>query len=238
MNGILEEVRKELSEASDENTKEAGLRFFKEEVRLYGIKSKTVVEIARQNYALVKGRSKEEILALCDALWESGMMEESFIACSWSEKLGPRLIREDFATLEKWVHNYVSNWASCDTLCNHTIGDFIQKYPEYIEELKRWARSENRWVKRAAAVSLIIPARRGKFLDDIFEIANILLLDGDDMVQKGYGWMLKVASQAHQQEVFDFVMHHKAVMPRTALRYAIEKMPADLRAKAMAKDWQ
>jgi len=235
MNGLLEKVRKELSEASDEKTKEAGLRFFKEEVRLYGIKSKAVSEIARQNYALVKDRSNEEILALCDALWKSGMMEESFIACSWSEKLGPRLIREDFITLEKWVHDYVSNWASCDTLCNHTIGDFIQKYPEYIEELKRWARSGNRWVKRAAAVSLIIPARRGKFLDDIFEIAGILLLDRDDMVQKGYGWMLKVASQEHLEEVFNYVMAHKSVMPRTALRYAIEKMPPALKAKAMEK---
>ncbi len=235
MNGILEIIRKELSEASDEKAREAGLRFFKEEVRLYGIKSKAVAEIARQNYALVKGRSKEEILALCDALWKSGMMEESFIACSWSEKLGPRLIRDDFTTLEKWVHYYVSNWASCDTLCNHTIGDFIQKYPEYIEELKRWAKSDNRWVKRAAAVSLIIPARRGKFLDDIFEIAGILLLDRDDMVQKGYGWMLKVASQEHLEEVFNYVMAHKSVMPRTALRYAIEKMPPALRAKAMEK---
>ena len=235
MNGILEKVRKELSEASDEKTKEAGLRFFKEEVRLYGIKSKAVAEIARQNYALVKGRSKEEILALCDALWKSGMMEESFIACSWAEKLGPRLIRDDFAILEKWVHNNVTNWASCDTLCNHTVGDFIQKYPVYIAELKKWARSENRWVKRAAAVSLIIPARRGKFLDDIFEIADILLLDSDDLVQKGYGWMLKVASQAHQDEVFNYVIRQKAVMPRTALRYAIEKMPGDLRASAMSR---
>jgi 3-methyladenine DNA glycosylase AlkD len=55
------------------------------------------------------------------------------------------------------------------------------------------------------------------------------------MVQKGYGWMLKEASKPYQKEVFDFVTSHKAVMPRTALRYAIEKMPADLRAKAMVK---
>ena len=85
------------------------------------------------------------------------------------------------------------------------------------------------------AGSLIIPARRGKFLADIFEIADILLLDRDDMVQKGYGWMLKEASKPYQKEVFDYVMHHKAVMPRTALRYAIEKMPPSLRAEAMEK---
>jgi len=235
MKEILEKVRKELREASDEKTRQTGLRFFKEEVNLYGIRSKTVSEIARANYALIKKAGKEDILAMCDSLWKSGMMEESFVACSWSEKLASAFVRDDFAILEEWVHRYVSNWASCDTLCNHTVGDFIQKYPEYIAELKRWARSENRWVKRASAVSLIIPARRGMFLEDIFEIADILLLDGDDMVQKGYGWMLKVASQAHREEVFDYVMRHKAVMPRTALRYAIEKMPPDLRARAIEK---
>jgi 3-methyladenine DNA glycosylase AlkD len=55
------------------------------------------------------------------------------------------------------------------------------------------------------------------------------------MVQKGYGWMLKEASKPHQKEVFDFVMMHKSVMPRTALRYAIEKMPPELKVRAMEK---
>jgi 3-methyladenine DNA glycosylase AlkD len=55
------------------------------------------------------------------------------------------------------------------------------------------------------------------------------------LVQKGYGWMLKAASEARQKEVFDFVIKHKATMPRTALKYAIEKMPADMKAEAMKK---
>ena len=180
---ILDKVRKELSEASDEKTRETGLRFFKEEVNLYGIRSKTVSEIARVNYALVKQKPKQEIFSICDSLWQSGMMEETFVACIWTEKLAGQLVPEDYEVLECWVHNYVNNWASCDTLCNHTVGDFIQKYPDYISELKRWARSENRWVKRASAVSLILPARRGKFLAEIFVIAEILLRDNDDMVQ-------------------------------------------------------
>ena len=129
----------------------------------------------------------------------------------------------------------MSNWASCDTLCNHTVGNFVMMYPEFLTKLKEFAHSENRWVKRAAAVSLIIPARKGLFLNDIFEIAGILLLDGDDLVQKGYGWMLKAASQAHQQAVFEYVMSKKAVMPRTAFRYAIEKMPDEFKKQAMQK---
>ena len=109
------------------------------------------------------------------------------------------------------------------------------QYPDLISHLHQRSKSSNRRVKRASAVSLIVPARRGMFLTEIFQIADTLLLDPDDMVQKGYGWMLKVASQAHQQEVFDYVMAHKAVMPRTALRYAIEKMPPELKAEAMKK---
>jgi 3-methyladenine DNA glycosylase AlkD len=108
-------------------------------------------------------------------------------------------------------------------------------YPEYLSRLKDIAKSDNRWMRRAASVSLIIPARKGKFLSDILEIADILLLDSDDLVQKGYGWMLKAASESNQQTIFDYVMKNKAVMPRTSLRYAIEKMPQDLKAMAMAK---
>ena len=90
-------------------------------------------------------------------------------------------------------------------------------------------------MRRASSVSLIIPARKGLFLDAIFEIADNLLLDKDDLVQKGYGWMLKAASESHQQEVFDYVMKNKFKMPRTALRYAIEKMPKNLKIIAMEK---
>jgi len=90
-------------------------------------------------------------------------------------------------------------------------------------------------MRRASAVSLIIPAKKGLFLQDIFEIADMLLMDKDDLVQKGYGWMLKVACQKHQQEVFGYIMSKKSIMPRTALRYAIEKMPQNMKKTAMER---
>jgi 3-methyladenine DNA glycosylase AlkD len=236
MSSILDEIRVKLNENIDENTRETGQRYFKEQVNLYGVKTATVEKIAKEYFTRIKTeKNKAEILSLCDQLWQSGYMEESFIACSWSYSLAKQFEEADWQVFEKWVNNYVTNWASCDTLCNHTIGTFVEMYPQYINELKKWAKSENRWVKRASAVTLIIPARKGLFLTDIFEIANILLTDKDDLVQKGYGWMLKAASQAYQTEVFDFVMNNKKVMPRTALRYAIEKMPQDLKVKALQK---
>jgi 3-methyladenine DNA glycosylase AlkD len=235
MNKIIENLRSELKQNADEKTRIAGERFFKEDVKLYGIKTATVGRIAKEHYKAIEDKGKLNILRLCDELWKSGIMEESFIACNWSHYIHKQYEPSDFEVFEKWVKNYINNWASCDTFCNHTVGDFVVMYPAYLSGLKKWAKSENRWMKRASAVSLILPARSGKFLKEIFEIADILHSDKDDMVQKGYGWMLKSASQAHQEEVFKYVIRKKATMPRTSLRYAIEKMPAELKAIAMTK---
>jgi len=235
MNDILRSVRQDLREHSDEKTRKSGERFFKEHVVLYGVKTTVVRKISSEHFKTIRNIDKQQIFALCDELWQSGIMEESFAACHWAYALRNQYEPEDFDIFERWVHEYVSNWAACDTLCNHTIGTFLETYPDYLERLKKWTGSENRWARRASAVSLIVPAKRGKFLEDVFQVADALLKDDDDLVQKGYGWMLKVASHQHQQEVFEYVMKHRAVMPRTALRYAIEKMPKDLRARAMEK---
>lgn len=235
INKILSDVRNDLKANASEERRISGERFFKEHVKMYGMKSAVLTGITRDHFKNVKHLSKEEIFALCEELWRSEYFEENMVGCLWSQKLKKQFVPYDFSIFERWVAKYINNWASCDTFGNHVMGSFLEMYPSYIKELKKWARSDNRWVKRAAAVSLIIPAKKGMWLDDVFEIATIMLHDKDDMVQKGYGWMLKVAANKHEKEVFDFVCKHKATMPRTALRYAIEKMPEAMRKKAMEK---
>ncbi len=232
---LLSEIRGQLRTMVDEKTVGNAASFFKEEVRFYGVKTGLVNRLARDRFAEIKHLGRPEIYALCEDLLSTNYLEEAFIALEWSERLLKQYQPEDFTVFEGWLDKYVSNWATCDTLCNHTIGSFIEKYPEYIGKLKEWARSENRWKRRAAAVTLIVPAKQGKFLDDAFEIALILMADTDDLVQKGYGWLLKEESRTRPKEVFDFLMNHRPVMPRTAFRYALEKMPPDLRRLAMQK---
>jgi 3-methyladenine DNA glycosylase AlkD len=232
---VLTAVRQELLENVDEKTRESAQRFFKEEVRFHGVNSAQVKKIATKYFREIKDRDKNEIFSLCEKLLQAGYGEEAFIAFEWSYSLRHQYERGDFLVFERWVDQYVDNWAKCDTLCNHTLGCFVEMYPEFVERLEAWARSENRWLRRASAVTLILPARKGDFLKEVFEIADILLEDRDDMVQKGYGWMLKEASKKHQAEVFDYVMSKKARMPRTALRYAIEKMPTELKKRAMGR---
>jgi len=235
MNTIVKAVINEIIENSDEKTRISGERFFKEDVKIHGIKAAVTERIGKEYFRKIKNKSKEEIFGLCEELWQTGYMEEAGIACNWSYYISKLYQPDDIKVFENWVKKYVTNWAACDTLCNHSVGTLVEKYQGKIEDLKIWAKSDNRWMRRASAVSLIVPARKGLFLKDVFEIAGILLTDEDDMVRKGYGWMLKSASQSHQKEVFEYVMRNKFIMPRTSLRYAIEKMPAELKAEAMAK---
>jgi 3-methyladenine DNA glycosylase AlkD len=232
---VLIAVRDELAKSADQKTRESAGRFFKEEAKFYGVKSKAVRDIAKRHFRDIKEKDKEEIFSLCESLLQSDYGEEAFIAFEWAYSIRRTYSQDDFQVFESWIENYVNNWAKCDTLCNHTIGSFIEQYPDYIERLKSWARSENRWLRRASAVTLILPARKGKFLKEVFEISDILLKDKEDLVQKGYGWMLKETSKSHQGEVYDYIIKRKGEMPRTALRYAIEKMPEEMRRNAMAR---
>lgn len=235
MNALIEQISAELEASSDEKTRQSSQRFFKEEIRLHGAGSRSVTMICRNYLKLVKSLTKDEIFNLCEELFKTGYFEESIIACNWAESQSKLFKPSDFKTFERWINTYITNWATCDTFCNHTMGAFIEKYPTYLHNLKRMTKSPNRWVRRAAAVSLIVPARKGLFLADILNIAELLITDPDDMVQKGYGWMLKVAADKHQQVILNFVIARKAIMPRTALRYAIEKMPKELKELAMEK---
>jgi len=247
---FVKQVRQKLIDESDVKTLASSVRFHKngEAPKIHGVKFAEVSKIAKAFFEQIKECPKQTVFELCQELWKSGYLDEAVIACIWSQSLHKKYEPADFVVFEHWLNSYVTNWGDCDTLCNHTIGAFVVMYPDYIAKLKEWAKSSNRWVRRGAAVTLIIPAQKGLFLNEILEIADILLLDKDDLVQKGYGWMLKAASmteksakgsddvkEAHLEAVFSYVMKNKAMMPRTALRYAIEKMPADLKVKAMEK---
>lgn len=235
---IISRIRKDLTEKIDEKTKNSSSRFFKEEVKCYGIKTSLVGKIAKEYFKELQqaGQAdKKNIFALCEELLQSDYCEEAYIAFEWAYQVREEYTEDDFQVFERWIENYVNNWAKCDTLCNHAVGSFIEEFPSYVEKLKLWAKSDNRWLRRASAVTLILPARRGLFLPEVFAISDLLLTDKDDLVRKGYGWMLKEASKPHQQEVFAYVMKNKKEMPRVSLRYAIEKFPPDLRAEAMKK---
>jgi len=211
-------------------------RFHKEKLKdPEGLKAPVLRKISNQIYREVKDRPVTELLPLCDGLLASGKRYLRFFAFDWALKTHKQYRRQDFKRFETWLKKYVDNWGSCDHLCTGPIGNLVWQYPELAPKVHRWTGSRNRWLRRGAAVSLIVPVKNRLLLDEVFETADTLLTDSDDMVQKGYGWMLKEASNVFPDRVFMYVMAHKDKMPRTALRYAIEKFPPDRRKKAMRR---
>jgi 3-methyladenine DNA glycosylase AlkD len=73
------------------------------------------------------------------------------------------------------------------------------------------------------------------FLDEAFAISDLLMGDQEDLVRKGYGWLLREESRTHQDDVFNYVLKNREKMSRTSLRYAIKLMPDDMRKEAMSK---
>ena len=235
MNDLLARLRTDLAASANEENCLKYARFFKEPVLYYGVSQPELQKIQRAYWPEVQALRRPEAYRLFEALLAADYSEEAFLVAAWLPRMKAEFERPDLTRFKRWIDRYLNNWAKVDSFCNHTLAEFLERYPNAVTEIAGWTQSKNRWMQRAAAVSLILPVRRGEYLAEAFAIAEALRESRDDMVQKGYGWLLKEASREHQQEVFDFVVARKAVMPRTALRYAIELMPADLKAEAMKK---
>ena len=232
-------VRRELARHDRPENKIDAQRFHKEKLaERFVLKTPVLRKISNDIYRCeIRNRSKKEILSICDDLLAAGGGPERFMAFDWAGKLHRRYTSADFSRFELWLKKYVTNWGACDHLCGSVIGILLRKYPRLAPRVKKWTGSGNMWLRRAAAVSLIPAVRKGTGLADVLATAEKLLTDKEDLVQKGYGWMLKEASREFPREVFEFVLLNRRTMPRTALRYAIEKYPAAKRRQAMKKDW-
>jgi len=235
MNAIIRRLQQDIAKVDRPENRINYQQFFKEKLENpTGLKSAVLQRVSKERFKNdIKGRPKKAVLDLCDEILASGMRYGPFFAFEWASKLQKEFAVGDFPRFQRWLKRYVDNWGKCDHLCGAVLGPLVLKYPDLVARTHKWEMSKSRWLRRAAAVTLIVPVRNRALLDEVFKVAEVLLKDEDDMVQKGYGWMLKEASNKFPNEVFAYVMKHRNEMPRTALRCAIEKYPQAKRKKAM-----
>ncbi len=128
---------------------------------------------------------------------------------------------------------YINNWDLVDSSAHYIIGAHLQSRDKKI--LYSLARSSSLWERRIAMMSTFCFIKNNKF-DDTLGLATLLLNDPEDLLHKAVGWMLREIGKRDQEAEERFLKHHYTTMPRTMLRYAIEKFPQSKRKKYLQGD--
>jgi 3-methyladenine DNA glycosylase AlkD len=149
----------------------------------------------------------------------------------------PAQRRKELFDLYLRRHDRINNWDLVDRSAPYVVGGYLADKPR--QALYRLARSKNVWERRTAIVSTYYFIRQGE-IDDTFKLAEMLLKDRHDLIQKAAGGWLREAGKRDRRRLIAFLDQHAATMPRTFLRYAIEHLDQKQRAYylglARAKD--
>lgn len=199
-------------------------RFFKEEVQSRGWYTNELRKVAiRFRKAILADRDQEFLLAVADKLFRGRILEEKIFAVLLLQGMTKKFGDAEFKLFESWLPR-ISTWADHDALSSYLIGPMIATDPRRARALFRWAKSDNRWLRRAAAVSLIRAIREQNCRKEVVQISNVLLDDRHDMVQKGLGWLLREAAKYDREQTIPYLMKIRSRAPRLVLRTACETL--------------
>jgi 3-methyladenine DNA glycosylase AlkD len=135
-------------------------------------------------------------------------------------------VRADIHHLYLQYTRFVNNWDLVDVSAPHLVGHYLKNRPK--DKLLDLATSAVLWERRLAIIATLAFIKDGNF-DETFRIARVLLEDPEDLIHKAVGWMLREVGKREMTVLYAFLQAHCRVMPRTMLRYAIEKFPEDRR---------
>jgi 3-methyladenine DNA glycosylase AlkD len=231
---VAAEIRRALkSGGSDEHA--AGVQwFFKDQIKSHGWYTADLRRAAvRFRREVRKECGLEFLVETADHLFTGSVLEEKVAAVFLLEKLDSEFGDREFKLFESWLDR-ISSWADHDGLVHYLIAPMVAAKPARAKVVFRWAKSPNRWKRRAACVALIRGARAKMFFPEIEKLSNSLLDDDDDMVQKGLGWLLRETTKFDARRAVPYLMKIRGRAPRLVLRTACETLPAETRKRVLA----
>ncbi|MFB3815770.1 MAG: DNA alkylation repair protein [Terriglobales bacterium] len=230
---IADHVRRLLKDGGSAPHAAEVQRFFKEEVQSRGWYTAELRKVAgRVRRAVLRDAGLKFLIEVADDLFSGEVLEEKVFAVFLLEKSVGEFGERELKRFERWLER-VSSWADHDALVHYLIAPMLVNDDYLVRRIYRWANSPNRWLRRASAVALIRGVRAGRFHQDVECLADLILCDPDDMVRKGYGWLLREATKADAKAMLPFLMSIRETAPRLVLRTACETLPKELRAKVL-----
>jgi 3-methyladenine DNA glycosylase AlkD len=224
---LADEGRKRLQALANPVRAQGAQRYFKETVLVLGIATPDMRELAQELFQKIRSEwGVDEAAEFCGIMLANPFHEVKGLGILTFERYRKDFPRSTFATIKEWLlADCCNSWALVDVLCPTSVGALLEKYPDLIKEIKGWARSPNRWVRRGSIVSFIKLAKRSQYLDAIYDIVRSHFADRDDLIQKASGWLLREAGKTDLVRLEKFLRRHGPAIPRTTLRYAIERFP-------------
>jgi 3-methyladenine DNA glycosylase AlkD len=207
--------------------------FFKDEIQSHGWYTSALRKAARSwRREILQEHDFEFLLDVADMVFTGAVLEEKVAAVFLLEGLDAQFSDDTFRKLETWLDR-ISSWADHDALLHCLIGPMMMTKPARVKSAFRWAKSPNRWHRRAACVALIRGARAKIFFPEITKLSNSLLDDSDDMVQKGLGWLLRETAKFDAKRTVPYLMKIRGRAPRLVLRTACETLPASVKTRVL-----
>lgn len=212
-------------------------KYFKETVRSFGVASPAVRALAGELFlAVKKDWSYDRARRLCAILFPRPELEAKGVAALILARYKKDFPPELCGQVKEWLaKDYLDNWASVDIFCPEVMGTLLLRYPELVKEIRTWPGHANRWVKRASIVSFLKLLKNPEYLDIVYEQAPALFPVADDLVQKANGWVLREAGKRDMPRLERFLLAHGPAVPRTTLRYAIERFPETRRRELLLR---
>lgn len=233
----LAQVRVRLVELAEDRYRTGVQRFFKEPVTALGVRTPQLYTLAKELHRSFHAWPTTTRDQFANALWKEDPLEFGILACLFYRHFEKSFGEREFRLFERWLHRGVRNWGQCDALSLYLLAPTIAHQPVLASELPAWTKSDNRWVRRAAAAALVREARAGRSTAVILRVASSLAPDPDDIVRKGAAWVLKDAYPAKPREVMALLMKNRLRWPRLVLRTAAEKMPESAKETLLEK-WE
>lgn len=236
---LAREVRRWLQANGNPKIAAQTRNYFKsyDDVFFYGIETPKMRDYDRALWDRLKGRwGLAEAVRFCDLMLPDKYHEMKGMAVLVLLRFKKEFGAEMFARIKGWLEkDFLNSWAAVDILCPDALGTLYELYPGLVGEVRSWTAHPNRWVKRASAVGFIKLAKHGGHLDAIYDICERLLPVEDDLIHKANGWLLREAGKADAARLEAFLTGHGPGIPRTTVRYAIEKFPEARRKQLLEK---